>query len=677
MSFIPNLQNKISTLNSTNVALAGGATWQGASEEVSQYGRMGVSVQTPFGTPSDGVLWIEVSHDNVNWASIPRTVSDTSTAQPHMWAIVEKYMRLKYVNGTTPTGATFSIQTQYSVNDDILLGHPLDEVPLPEHEGLLTKSVGWGTDPNGVYKPNLHDGVAFRTEVALGIGGVYTSPVTPTEGYSQIETHLFSDVEGTLVGRWYNDESKTTLIRTFTRPYTGNEVGTVSYFSSPVFGPYLEYEYTNGATGQASFFMDFHNRTQAISGQVIGLEDYLPPNIVANVGRNVTASRQPDGTYKNNPHNGVAFSTTANLGIGAVYTSPWMDTDGYNSIEVFITSDVPSAVRGIDVEFTDSLTGLAVQEEHFYTFGAEDIERGYLELEFPPKMVGFQIKYTNGATAQTNFLLQTDLKVNGDNQRYNSGGAVIIADSRVEMALGNVPNHFADSKYGTVSALDGADPSTTVWSLGDDTGVNVLSKKTFPTATGTLHMASTSASDTSKEITIVYNDANNTLQTISADLNGQTPVSLGVTALDANVAYISGADQALVGNVFISLNSSYTAGVPTTLSDSICFIKASDGRSAQATLRVPSNSKMIITNTYVAISRLNGSATSVRVDMKVKPSGGSWYVLRPYITTSSLLIDTKENIVLDEGCLIEFCIDEISDGDTNCVVIFDYEINQV
>ena len=142
MSYTPPSANKISILNSllTGTGLGASATYQGTSEDVSAYGRVGVSVTTATGNATDGVLWIEVSHDGVTWSGPPRDIADTSTAQPHMWNIVEKYFRIRYVNGTTPTGTVFSIQTQYAVNSEILLGHQLDEFPLPEHEGVNVRS---------------------------------------------------------------------------------------------------------------------------------------------------------------------------------------------------------------------------------------------------------------------------------------------------------------------------------------------------------------------------------------------------------------------------------------------------------------------------------------------------------------------------------------------------------
>lgn len=132
--------------------LAAGATFQGVGEDVSGFGRAGISVKSsyPAGV-TRGTLTIEVSHDNVNWSGPTREISDTSTAQPVMWAIVEKYFRVKYVNG--PVAATdLSIQVQYSNNDDILLATPLSDTFIDETQALATRSVLVGKDEGGDYR---------------------------------------------------------------------------------------------------------------------------------------------------------------------------------------------------------------------------------------------------------------------------------------------------------------------------------------------------------------------------------------------------------------------------------------------------------------------------------------------------------------------------------------------
>ena len=128
--------NKISTtsFNSRDAAtLAAAATFQGVGEDVSAYGRVGVAITSSNAT--DGTLTMEVSHDNVTWGGPSRAWTDTRFGQPHMWNIVEKYFRIKYVNGTTEAD-DLAIQVQYSNNADILLGHQLDETLIDETEAI-------------------------------------------------------------------------------------------------------------------------------------------------------------------------------------------------------------------------------------------------------------------------------------------------------------------------------------------------------------------------------------------------------------------------------------------------------------------------------------------------------------------------------------------------------------
>lgn len=142
--------NVISTVNSRDAStLLPNAIFQGVGEDVSGYGRAGVSITTT--NKSSGILTIEVSRDNITWGGPTRTWADTRFAQPHMWNIVEKYFRIKYTNGTTEARG-LTIQVQYSNNADILLGHQLDETLIDETEAIATRSVLVGRDVDGIYQ---------------------------------------------------------------------------------------------------------------------------------------------------------------------------------------------------------------------------------------------------------------------------------------------------------------------------------------------------------------------------------------------------------------------------------------------------------------------------------------------------------------------------------------------
>ena len=151
MSYSPHVPNVISTtsFNSRAAAtLAAAATFQGNGEDVTKYGRAGISISTTTGTVS-GVLTIEVSHDGVTYSGPTRDY--VAFDAPIMRNIVEPYFRIKYVNNGVEAAA-FSISTQYSVNADIVLGHQVNEILPKNTEAQATRPVNdFGLDTARVH----------------------------------------------------------------------------------------------------------------------------------------------------------------------------------------------------------------------------------------------------------------------------------------------------------------------------------------------------------------------------------------------------------------------------------------------------------------------------------------------------------------------------------------------
>lgn len=98
-------------------------------------------------------------------------------------------------------------------------------------------------------------------------------------------------------------------------------------------------------------------------------------------------------------------TTSTPLIAGGNFTGAWTEVKDYNSINLGVFSDVGSATDGLRVEY--SFDGVSVHHFHLWTFpgGANGI--GYqLAAEFRY----FRINYTNGASPQTTFLIQSNLK---------------------------------------------------------------------------------------------------------------------------------------------------------------------------------------------------------------------------------------------------------------------------
>lgn len=223
------------------------------------------------------------------------------------------YVRYKFTNNGASATTHFFFDTKLLTK--ALSGQVLSSTaPIaPSMVANLGRNILVGQEPDGTFTNQRQDGEAFKTTTPLASGGTFTSDLFFLHGFSQIETRVYSDVPGTLVGRWYDDTSKTQLLRTFTRPYAGDELGTISYFSAPVFGDYLEYEYTNGDVAQSNFDLELHVRTKPISGQILGMNDFIPDGVVANLGRNVIVGQDKAGNFKN-----VGIDTKGDLNVAVM-----------------------------------------------------------------------------------------------------------------------------------------------------------------------------------------------------------------------------------------------------------------------------------------------------------------------------------------------------------------------
>jgi hypothetical protein len=169
----------------------------------------------------------------------------------------------------------------------------------PSMTSSLTRTINVGKTPDGVYQNVPETGYvsAGTSTTPLGIAGVFDSGIIEINGFTQLATELLSDQDGTLVGSWYSDAAGTNLVRTFTRPFTATDG--YAYFSSPVFAPYFKYVYTNGAVGQTDFYIGTKLLTQPISGQILGLKDFIPSNVAVNMGRSIIVGEDTNGAFRN------------------------------------------------------------------------------------------------------------------------------------------------------------------------------------------------------------------------------------------------------------------------------------------------------------------------------------------------------------------------------------------
>lgn len=149
----------------------------------------------------------------------------------------------------------------------------------------------------------------------------YITSLLSTNGYTQIQPELMSDVDGILYGYWYDTISETTILRNFTKPYYSST--NLINISAPVFCSYIKYVYFSYST-QTTFYLGVKFITKSISGQILGLTDFMPQNLVANLSRTILTGQEDNGNFKNvnvsgSGHLGVAINEPLNP-FGSVHT---------------------------------------------------------------------------------------------------------------------------------------------------------------------------------------------------------------------------------------------------------------------------------------------------------------------------------------------------------------------
>lgn len=507
---------------------------------------------------------------------------------------------------------------------------------------------------------------AFQTTENLVAGQTYDSGIIDLRGWTQVDTRIVSDQDGVITIRWYSDEAGTDQVRELVIPYFAS--GGFQLYSAPAFAPFNRYEFTNGGVDQGDFFFKTKLLHTSLSPQILGVNAFVSDNMVAQLGRSINTGQQPDGDYVNARSDGTAFSDLGPLAGGEVFQSDWVDTDGFVSIELFIAANESSANNGIVVQYTDDVQGGAVvRATDRFTYTQADIDRGYLPINFSTRLDGFRVGYENGSNP-TPFFIQADLRTNSSPLRTDRSGSLIVGAFEDEVALGNIPNYQNGTKFGSVLDISTTDIPVTVWRAADSG--SAFARKTFQATAANAWVCGTGAG--TQEITLIVNNASNELEAVTVNLNGTTPVDTGVSVLDCNTAFVSGTDETLAGDVWITNANNFTVGVPNNPTEVLALIPQEDQRTQQATYRVPADTKMIIKDLHAASSISVGQGR-VSAKLRIKPENGSWYTLRPYLLSTSFLVERKELMTFSAGTLIEFFLND-SDNGTDTTVIFSYDL---
>lgn len=217
----------------------------------------------------------------------------------------------------------------------------------------------------------------FLTTTNLASGATYSSSIIDVNGYTQVQTEILSDTDGTITITFYSDELGTNAVRTLTIPYTA--AAGYQFFSAPAFVNYIKYEFNNTGALQTDFYYTTKILRTALSPQLLTVEGFLSPSMVA------TATR-PVSTHADDRNIGViggqeqkrkfGVNTAVGGALEAVwsYTSDWVPNQIINQkLRIAAGGNAADTAAGagaqsVTVQFLDE--NLLEVEEVIVTAGA-------------------------------------------------------------------------------------------------------------------------------------------------------------------------------------------------------------------------------------------------------------------------------------------------------------------
>lgn len=574
--------------------------------------------------------------------SVAINVEDISMFPPRTLGCIARYFRVIYANvGNTELGVPDASPLQYMelqthfTNTQVSVVSQLNQSLVGNEDVTTTRSVIVGQDPTGQFVNQKQDGYVFSVENVEKLP--FDSGILDIAGYSQIQLEVYSDAPGVVAGIWFKDRAMSQVIRRFSLPFAAQPDGTYQLVntSAPAYTRFLKVTYTSSAS-PTQIMLRFKVLTKAITGQVMGVTDFIAPNMASNLQRSITVGAQPDGDFVNLPADGSAlsfnrpcaaailkdglraglnstslklvspiskadWSSSASEGslslvvvnreimshdysamtdpmgdtltvvgrglfgtnmtnhrentvVRSVILSKWVDSDGWNTIEVFISSDQPSNPRGVIIQFTDDTQSESPVARHTkrYSFTQLDAIRGSRLFRFRPILDGFRVLYVPSAVPETTLYVDVTLKIAKESKAACDSLPISIQDhfqdryARKKVILG-YRSLFPDTNVVCDICMFAIDMVSTAYRLYT------------PASTAySVELVSTSNEDAAgksgiKKVGMVYLNQDWEEQYVELEMTGKkavVAVDEGVMRVNDLFAVSVGSSGAAVGNIF-------------------------------------------------------------------------------------------------------------------------------
>jgi hypothetical protein len=266
-----------------------------------------------------------------------------------------------------------------------------------------------------------------------------------------------------------------------------------------------------------------------------------------------------DGKLQDNGFLDAGNSSTTPLGIGGVFTGTAFDITKYAAINVNVKSDVASATGGVKVEFSPDGTNWDHSHQTTYT-AATGV--GYV---FNAEYRFARIVYTNGASAQTVFRLQTIFKTTlvtsslyTLSQSVNSNMFAVLGRNIIAGETTGGGGGYVNVKVNPSGALTVEADVTGTVSVSNFPATQAISAASLPLPTGASTLAEQqtqttaigSLTETAPATDTASSGLNGRLQRIAQRLTsliGLFPSSIGTKTSADSLSVVLASDQVAIG----------------------------------------------------------------------------------------------------------------------------------
>ncbi len=192
------LENVISTNNSTTTPLGGGATFTGTADDVSQFRSVTVQLYSDKASATDGMRF-EFSTNGTNWDDSYAFTKAVSETRRFQFPVCARYFRVRYTNGGAAQTA-FRLQTIFHKGNVLTSIHRIESDTSPDRSATLVKAVlmaQTASGPGGGTFKNITANSAGVLKVGGDVGIETGAEIQITDGTDTLEVFKQNDAVGT------------------------------------------------------------------------------------------------------------------------------------------------------------------------------------------------------------------------------------------------------------------------------------------------------------------------------------------------------------------------------------------------------------------------------------------------------------------------------------------------